>query len=146
MPRTRTTANAKIQLLRLAEELKSVSQACRATGFSRDSYYRFKRLYEDGGACALLDLPRRAPVAKSRTPAGIEQAVLDLARTHPGYGRIMASKVLHLRGLAISPSGVRLVWLRWGLQTPVERMVWSTNAGQIGQSESVEPERLASGF
>jgi molybdenum-dependent DNA-binding transcriptional regulator ModE len=34
----------KVGLLKLAETLGSVSEACKVLGYSRDSFYRFKEL------------------------------------------------------------------------------------------------------
>ena len=102
----------KVGLLNLAEELGNVSQACRIIGLSRDTFYRYKAAVDDGGVDALISKDRRQPNLKNRVDEQTEAAVVAYAIEEPAHGQVRASNELRKRGIFISPSGVRCVWLR----------------------------------
>ena len=107
----------KMGLLNLAEELQNVSQACRVMGVSRDTFYRVKEARESGGMEALLHKDRRRANLKNRMDAATEQAILAFAVENPAAGQVRVSNELRKRNILVSPTGVRSVWLRTGLQT-----------------------------
>jgi transposase InsO family protein len=112
----------KMGLIKLAEQLGNVSQACKIMGYSRDSFYRFKELYDEQGEEGLRELSRRKPNPKNRVDPAIEEAVLAIALENPALGQLRVSNTLKQDGIFVSPGGVRSIWLRHGLETFKKRL------------------------
>jgi ACT domain-containing protein len=69
---------SRLGLLNLAEELGNVSLACKYLGYSRDTFYRYKDLFSEGGEEALREMSRKKPNIKNRIEAHIEERVVIL--------------------------------------------------------------------
>jgi transposase InsO family protein len=112
----------KLGLLNLAQELRNVSQACKMLGYSRDTFYRYRDLVNEGGEIALHDKSRRKPNLKNRIDDATEASVVQMAFDFPAYGQLRASNELRKKGIFISPAGVRGIWQRHGLEVFQKRL------------------------
>ena len=122
MTKEQKIIRAKVGLLELAKQLGNVSQACKMMGYSRDSFYRFKELYDAGGELALQELTRRRPILKNRTAPDVEAIIVELSLDRPAYGQIRIANEVRKLGHSISPAGVRGVWQRHDLETMKKRL------------------------
>lgn len=112
----------KAGLLNLAEELQNVSKACKIMGVSRDTFYRYQELVETDGLEGLINRERRVPNLKNRVDEGTEQAVISYAIDFPAHGQHRTSNELRKRGVFVSGSGVRSIWLRHKLENFKSRL------------------------
>ena len=112
----------KTGLLNLAAELGNISRACKIMGFSRDTFYRYQAARDAGGVEALFEVSRRKPNLKNRVDEMTELAVCEFALAFPAHGQLRASNELRKKGVFVSPSGVRSIWLRNGLASMKQRL------------------------
>ena len=112
----------KLSLLNLAQELGNISKACKVMGLSKDTFYRYQNAVQEGGVEALIDANRRKPNLQNRVDQSTEDAVVAFALEQPAFGQLRTSNELRKKGIFISASGVRSVWLRHNLENFRKRL------------------------
>lgn len=145
----------KLGLLELADYLGNVSQACKTLGYSRDTFYRVRNLYEEGGTEALKEVSRRKENHRNRVSPEVEEAVVKIAIDNPALGQQRASNELLQMGIKVSPTGIYGIWQRHNLENLKKRLKaleekaakegLVLTEGQIAALESAKQEKEACG-
>jgi transposase InsO family protein len=105
----------KLRVFSHAEQIQNVSRACRYFGISRDTFYRWKRLYVQSGEKALINSKPCPKNPKLRLPPEVEEKILYLRQTYH-LGQLRISWYLsRYHGISVSAGGVYKVLKRNGL-------------------------------
>lgn len=107
--------NRKLRVLNHALESNNVSKTCRYFGISRESFYKWKRAYQQQGEAGLINSKPCPANPKRRTPVQIEEKIVHLRTTyHLGQQRI-SWYLKRYHDIVISSSGVYSVLKRLSL-------------------------------
>jgi transposase InsO family protein len=107
----------------LAGEIDNVAEFCRRKGISRETFYKFRRRFRDGGIEGLQELSRRPLTSPGQTPVEVEDLVVwrrERLIEH-GLDHGAQSIVWSLRREGVAVPSVSTVWqilTRRGAITP----------------------------
>lgn len=135
-------AHRRLSVLELAQELGSVSKACKQAGMDRTSFYEWKRRFQTHGLAGLKDLP---PVPKDHpqtTPEETVQRVLALSRDNPTRGCNFLSDRLALEGVSLSAVTVQNILSKNGLGSRYERLL-ALEREAVQEGVELTPEQVA---
>jgi transposase InsO family protein len=94
-----TTMSLRLEFVRFAlHEDANMSDLCQRFGISRKTGYKWLDRYQQHGAEALMDKSRRPQISPNRTPAEIEELVLQVRDRHPVWGGRKINSLLLRRG------------------------------------------------
>ena len=129
----------KLRILNYALELGNISKACRYFGVSREAYYQWKRAYAKEGEKGLINSKPCPENPTLRTPPAVEEKILYI-RQHYYFGQQRISWYLkRYHGMTVSPSAVRNVLLRQGLNKLPKNQRTRTIASRYKRYEKQVP-------
>ena len=120
-----TAMSLRVEFVQLAmKDGANISQLCRDFGISRKTGYKWVMRFQESGGdpSSLADRSRRPHRSPGRTPAAVEQAVLQVRQEHPAWGGRKIRAYLQRRGESHvpSPSTITEILRRHGHIDPEE--------------------------
>ena len=116
-------ARKRLSVLRLAEQLGSVSDACRRSGMDRTSFYVWKKRFEESGLEGLKNISTAHLYHPQTTSREDEEKILELSLSHPGWGCDRLSDRLRLQGAGVSSPTVQRILIKHNMGSKFDRLL-----------------------
>lgn len=131
----------RLRVLKLAERLENVAEACRQSGVNRASFYGWRKRYLDEGPDGLtVRSPKRRVYPQKSSPQLVHK-IRELSLTHPAFGCDRIGPLVSKEGQAISSVSVQKILHTLGLGT--RRLRWLALEDQYRQSQNtLSPEQI----
>lgn len=105
----------KLKVLNHAKISKNISKTCRYFGISRETFYQWKRSYEQFGEKALINSKPCPENPKLRTRPEVEEKILYIRKNYYLGQQRISWYLERYHGIKISSSAVRNVLIRNGV-------------------------------
>jgi transposase InsO family protein len=124
-------------VMQASQEPGNLAGVCREFGISRPTGYLWLRRYQAQGAAGLSEQSRRPRHVPERTPAAMEEQIVEMRRQRPDWGARKLQVLLGQRGVKMPVVTIHRVLLRRGMVREQDR---HRPAGQ--RFERAEPNQL----
>lgn len=113
----------RLSIIKLAEVLGNVSEACRRRDVDRTTFYEYKRRFQTHGLEGLKDLPPIPHSHPQTTAPEIVEKIISMALKDPAWGCKRLSNTLKLEGISVSSPTVQNILTKNGLRTMYDRLL-----------------------
>jgi len=133
--------NHRLSIIKLAEVLGNVSEACRRRGMDRTTFYEYKRRFQTHGLEGLKDLPPIPHTHPQATAPEVEKKIIDYTFDQPGWGCKRISDKLKLEGICVSSPTVQNILTKNGLRSMYDRLL-KLEEKALGEGISLNSEQV----
>lgn len=122
MPRAdRDIVEQRLALLRDAQRLGNVSEACRRHHVSRTQFYEYLRRWQAEGRDGLRDRSRRHRYHPAKASPEAERSILELSHKNPDWGCKRICQHLANTGVRLSSVTIQRILVAYGRGKRSER-------------------------
>lgn len=114
--------NKRLKVLKLADRIDNVSEACRRCETSRNTFYRFKRRHQKDGLEGLKNQSSAPHKCSQTIPQAVADKIINLAFKQPQWGSARISNTFKSQSIPVSHTTVWKILKANGLKTKHDRL------------------------